>query len=181
MFVAPAATGANSVVALPAAVPTSVMVTVWVPIVSGAPAAKFVTEATLRFVSPALGASTAVVLPGPVPTVSTVAVSWASPASSVTVCPGPNPATFATRRMRSPAEAAEKRVVLPCRQQASSACACASVIGRSVRAGPEIQSPFHSLPLRYAVSNQVGAAHSGPTDVRTLQKYRVREASAGPA
>ena len=148
MFVAPAATGANSVVALPAAVPTSVIVTVWVPIVSGAPGAKFVTDATFRFVSPAAGASTAVVVPGPVPTVSIVAVSWASPVSSVTAWPGPNPATLATRTIRSPAEAAVNRVELPCRQHASSAIACASVMWRSVRAGPEIQLPFHSLGLR---------------------------------
>jgi hypothetical protein len=56
-----------------------VTVTVWEPIVSGAPAAKLATLATLRFVSPAAAASTVVVLPGAVPTLSSVTVSAPSP------------------------------------------------------------------------------------------------------
>ena len=40
------------------------------------------------------------------------------------------------------------RVVLPWMQQASSAAAWALVSGIGVRAGPEIQVPFHSDGLR---------------------------------
>ena len=146
MLASPAAAGAKSVVAAPAAVPTVVIVTVWEPIVSGAPAAKLVTLATFRFVSPAAAASTVVVLPGAVPTLSSVTVSAPSP--RITDWPCANPATLETRRTRSPALAALNRVALPWMQHASSAAAWALVSGISVRAGPEIQVPFHSDGLR---------------------------------
>src|SRR5690349_11068443 len=112
MFVSPACDGAKSAVAAPAAVPTDRIDTVWPPIVSGAPGAKFVTEATLRTVSPALTGAAVVVFAAPVPTAPMVRVSL----STVTVLPLKNPVVEARRSVLSPAADGADRVLLPWRQ-----------------------------------------------------------------